>query len=156
MPPIGPPHSHSVNNLETLFARRVYSGELPVAQSSIQNPIQLDEYGAPQPDIVLYVVLYVPEMPTDHHLNPDDIYIVVEVAEPTVDYDRQGNADRCAAAGIPEYWLVDPGQAVDVFRRPEGDGHAERVRHRHGDGLSLAALPGVTPISVEEILGEME
>lgn len=151
MPPIGPPHSHSVNNLEELFARRVYSDGPPVARLSIQNPIQLGEYGAPQPDIVLYD----PEMPTNRHPRPEDIYLVVEVADSTVEYDRQVKADHYAAAGIPEYWLVDlPGEAVDVFRQPEADGYAERVRHRRDEELSVAVLPDVTPIPVEEVLGK--
>ena len=40
--------------LEELFARRVYAGDSPVARLSTQNLIQLDKYGARQPDIVLY------------------------------------------------------------------------------------------------------
>ena len=72
-----------------------------------------------------------------------------------MEYDRKVKADHYAGAGIPEYWLVDlPGEAVDVFRQPEDDGYAERVRHRRGGELSVAALPDVTPISVEEIVGE--
>ena len=149
MPPIGPPHSHSVNHLEELFARRAYAEDSPVARLSIQNPIQLDEYGAPQPDIVLYD----PEMPTDRHPRPEDIYLVVEVADTTVDYDRQVKADRYAAAGIPEYWLVDlPGEAVDVFRQPESDGFAERSRFRQGDTITVSALPGIEAVPVKSML----
>jgi Uma2 family endonuclease len=149
MPPIGPPHSHSVNNLEKLFARRVYADDPPLARLSIQNPIQLDEYGAPQPDLLLYE----PEMPTDRHPRPEDIYLVVEVADATVEYDREVKADRYAAAGVPEYWLVDlPGEAVDVFRQPEDDGYAERVRHRAGHALTISALPGVEAVPIDGIL----
>jgi Uma2 family endonuclease len=150
MPPIGPSHSHSVNDLEKLLARRIYSEEPPVAQLSIQNPIQLGEYGAPQPDVVLFD----PDMPKDRHPRPTDIYLVVEVADSTVDYDREVKADRYAAAGIPEYWLVDlPGEAVEVFRQPEDDGYAERIRHRAGDSLAIAKLPDVDAIPLEEISG---
>lgn len=149
MPPIALPHSHSVNNLEKLFARRIYAEEPPVAQLSIQNPIQLDEYGAPQPDIVLYD----PEMPTDRHPRPDDIYLVVGVADATAGYDREVKADRYAAAGIPEYWLVDlPGEAVDVFRQPEADGFAERIRYRRGGTLTVSACPDMEALPVEAIL----
>jgi Uma2 family endonuclease len=91
-------------------------------------------------------------MPTDRHPRPEDIYLVVEVADTTVDYDRQVKADRYAAAGIPEYWLVDlPGEAVDVFRRPESDGFAERSRHRRGDAISVLALPEVEALPIESI-----
>ncbi len=103
----------------------------------------------PKPDIVLYD----PEMPKDRHPRPEDIYLVIEVADTTVDYDRQVKADHYAAAGIPEYWLVDlSGEAVDVFRQPEADGYAERVRYRLGDELTVAALPNIGGIPVEDIL----
>ena len=151
MPPIGPSHSHGVDDFLELFTRRLYADDPPSARVRVQSPIQLGGYSAPEPDIVLYD----PEMPKDQHPRPEDICLVVEVADSTVEYDRKVKADRYAAAGIPEYWLVDlPGEAVDVFRQPEDDGYAERVRHRRGEELSVAALPDVTPISVEEIVGE--
>jgi len=153
MPPIDPLHGHSVDDLHELFARRLYRSEEALARLHVQGPIRLDGYSLPEPDLVLYD----PEMPTDRHPHPDDIYLVVEVADTTVDYDRQVKADRYAAAGIPEYWLADlPGEAVDVFRQPEVDGYAERVRHRCGDELHLSALPDVAPGPVEEILGKTE
>ncbi|MFB6273285.1 MAG: Uma2 family endonuclease [Salinibacter sp.] len=149
MPPIGPPHSHSVDDFEELLARRLYKPEQTVARIRIQSPIHLDEYSAPEPDVVLYD----PEMPKDRHPHPDDTSLVVEVADATVEYDRQVKADRYAAAGIPEYWLIDlPGEAVDVFRRPEDDGYAERVRHRSEESLVIAKLPDVEAIPFEEIL----
>jgi Uma2 family endonuclease len=151
MPPIGPSHSHGVDDFLELFTRRLYADDPPSARVRVQSPIQLDDYSAPEPNIVLYD----PEMPKDRHPRPEDICLVVEVADTSVEYDRKVKADHYAGAGIPEYWLVDlPGEAVDVFRQPEDDGYAERVRHRRGEELSVAALPDVTPISVEEIVGE--
>jgi Uma2 family endonuclease len=150
MPPIGPPHSHSVDDLQELFARRLYRPEETLARIRIQSPIELDDHSAPEPDLVLYD----PDTPTDRHPRPTDIYLVVEVADSTVDYDREVKADRYAAAGIPEYWLVDlPGEAVEVFRQPEDDGYAERIRHRAGDSLAIAKLPDVDAIPLEEISG---
>lgn len=149
MPPIGPPHSHGVDDLEELFARRVYVGEESLARLSIQNPVQLDEYDVPQPDVVLYD----PDMPKDRHPHPDDIHLVVEVADRSVDYDRNVKAGHSAAAGGPEYWLVNlPGEAVDVFRQPEEDGYAERIRHRRGDSLKVSAVPEMEAVPVEDAL----
>lgn len=149
MPPIGPPHSHSVDDLVELFTSRLYAGDSPVARVRVQSPIQLDDYSLPEPDLVLYD----PEINRDHHPHPQDIYLTVEVADTTVEYDRQVKADRYAAAGIPEYWFVDlPEEAVDVFRQPESDGFAERSRYRRGDAISVSALPEVEAVPVESIL----
>lgn len=149
MPPIGPPHSHGVDDLHELFARRLYKPEDTVARIRVQSPIQLEEYSAPEPDVVLYDL----DISKDRHPRPDDIYLVVEVAESTVEYDRDVKAGHYAAAGIPEYWLVDlPNEVVDVFRQPEDDGYAERHRHRAGDALTIAVLPDVEPVPVDSIL----
>ena len=148
MPPIGPPHSHGVDDLEELFARRLYRPDTTIARVRVQSPIQLDEYSAPEPDVVLYD----PEMPKNRHPRPGDIFLVVEVAESSVDYDRDVKAVHYAAAGIPEYWLVDlSSDVIDVFRQPEADGYAERRRHRAGDDLTISELPGVEAIPVGDV-----
>jgi Uma2 family endonuclease len=140
-----------VNDLGELFARRVYADEETLARLSIQNPIHLDEYGAPEPDIVLFD----PTMPKDRHPRPDDIFLVVEVAESSVEYDRDVKAGHYAAAGIPEYWLVDlPNGVVDVFRQPEADGYAARARYRAGEELAIRTLPDVAPVPVDAVLNE--
>lgn len=149
MSPIGPSHSHSVNALERLFAQRLYINDPASAHLSVQNPIQLDEHSAPEPDLVLYD----PEMPRDRHPHPEDIFLFVEVAESSVDYDRTVKAEHYAAAGIPEYWLVDlSAELIDVFRQPEDDGYAERHRHRSGDTLSVSTLPDVETVPIEDVL----
>jgi Uma2 family endonuclease len=77
----------------------------------------------------------------------------VEVAESSVDYDREVKAAHYAAAGIPEYWLVDLStDVIDVFRQPEADGYAERHRHRAGDALTIATLPDVEAVPVGDIV----
>jgi len=149
MTPIGPPHSHGVDNLTELLTRRLYIEDPPPARVRVQSPIQLDEHSAPEPDVVLYD----PAMPKDRHPRPDDIFLVVEVAESSVEYDRDVKAAHYAAAGIPEYWLVDlSSDVIDVFRQPEVDGYAERHRHRSDDALTISTLPDIEAVPVGEIV----
>lgn len=153
MPPIGPVHSHGVNDLADLFNRQLYASEDPLARTSVQNPIQLGEYGEPEPDLVLYK----PGVSRDRHIQPSDIFLAVEVADTSVEYDRDVKSARYGRAGIPEYWVVDlANEVIEVFRRPEADGYAERIRHRRGDVLTVRTLPELESISPEEVLGETE
>jgi trehalose-6-phosphatase len=49
MPPIQPPHAAVVNRLNALLSRLV--GDTAII--SVQNPIQLNNYTEPQPDLTL-------------------------------------------------------------------------------------------------------
>jgi Uma2 family endonuclease len=51
----------------------------------------------------------------------DDVLLLVEVAERSLEYDTGEKAALYAAAGIRDYWVVDvAGKAVEVRRDPEG------------------------------------
>jgi Uma2 family endonuclease len=151
MSPIGPSHAHCVNRLNELFVQRVIWDEQKRAQVGVQNPIRISSLSEPEPDVSLYD----PKMPTDRHPGPNDLLLVVEVADSSVEYDRDVKAQAYGEAGIPEYWVVDlENEVVEVFRRPEADGYAERIRHRRGDDLSVTTLPDLDSIPVADVLGK--
>ena len=49
MSPIGPPHFSGVNRLNRVFAEQARVRYIV----SVQNPVHLDDYGEPQPDLAL-------------------------------------------------------------------------------------------------------
>jgi hypothetical protein len=54
--------------------------------------------------------------------------LIVEVADGSLDYDRQTKTPLYAASGVPEYWIVDVnGRAVEVDDELSA-GHYARVR----------------------------
>lgn len=63
-----------------------------------------------------------------------DALLVIEVADTTLRFDRTIKKPRCAAAGVPELWIVDlEGSRVWVHRNPlEGD-YGEVFEARSGD-----------------------
>jgi len=73
------PHAWCVNRCVGIFAGRG-DGLL-----SVQNPIRLGDNGEPQPDLVVMR----PETPMDRHPRPEDILLVVEVADSSLAYDRR-------------------------------------------------------------------
>jgi len=148
MSPTGPPHGHTVDDLEELLATRIYGADAPPCRIRVQGPIELGPHGTPLPDLVLYDR----DAPRDRHPHPEDIYLVVEVADSSLDYDRGVKASRYARAGIPEYWIVDVAEAsVEVHRRPTGDEYDERIRHRTGDAVSISQLPDLDAIPVAHV-----
>ena len=82
---------------------------------------------------------------TDRHPEPDDIFIVIEVADSSLRYDPTEKAPRYGRAGVPEMWIVDvDAAAVTVHTDPGPDGYATRRVLRRGD--EVAAASGFRPI----------
>lgn len=115
---------------------------------SVQNPVALGETSEPEPDLAVLTSEGLP----DRHPTPDDILLIVEVAGTSLEHDRNRKMPLYATAGIPEYWLVDLNETcVDVYREPDGDTYARRIRHRPGDTLNLAAFPDLDALPVRDI-----
>ena len=148
MPPIGPTHSGCVAWLNDFFSLGISRREGIVW---VQNPLRLGDLSAPQPDLALLRPrpdFYRAALPA-----PEDVLLVVEVADTTLRYDREVKAPLYARFKIPEYWLVNlPEQYLEVFRKPQAGGYLETTRYGRGDALSPQAWPSLT-LSVRELLG---
>jgi Uma2 family endonuclease len=147
MPPIGDGHIGKLNRTTSLFLRRL--GDRAVI--SPQNPIRLSDYSEPQPDIAVL------KPRADYYetgkARPDDVLLLIEIAESSLDYDRQTKLPRYAADGIIEVWIVNlVAEQVEVYRAPSGEAYTVSSVHRRGDSLSPLAFPDLI-IRVEEILG---
>lgn len=101
MAPIGPRYAGAVDRLTELFVRN-FAG---AALTRVQNPIHLDEHTEPQPDLALLRPRA--DFYTTGHPTPEDILLVVEIAETSADVDRDVKMPLYARSGIPEAWLVD-------------------------------------------------
>lgn len=147
MPPIGGGHMGSVIDLTRLFSRRAGDAALV----SVQNPVRLPPGSEPRPDIVLLRPR--PDSYRGGPPGPEDVLLLVEVADTTLAYDRDVKAPLYARAGIVEVWIVDlQGQRVTVYREPGEAGYHQVTVHEPGATLAPLALPDVT-ITVDEILG---
>ncbi len=146
MSPIGSRHAATVARLTTLL--------FPVRGRGIlwvQNPIRLGAYSEPQPDVAL--LRYRPDFYASAHPGPEDILLIVEVAETSADYDRSVKIPLYARHGIPEAWLVDLlEERIEIYRHPTPQGYRSlHIAHR-GETVRPTALPDLE-LSVDEILG---
>ena len=54
---------------------------------------------------------------------PEDIPLIIEVCDTTLEYDREHNAPMYARRGVTEVWLADlAGAGIEVYRDPDSDG----------------------------------
>ncbi len=92
MSPISPGHAGRVNRLNKLFTRRV--GER--ALISVQNPVRL-VHSEPQPDLALLRPRA--DDYAEGHPQPEDVLLIVEVADTSADYDRTVRVPLYGRAG---------------------------------------------------------
>jgi len=146
MNPIGSRHAACVGRLTELLGERARH----VAIVWVQNPVQVNDYSEPVPDITLL------RRRDDFykHANPQaaDVLLVVEVSDSTVNYDRKVKVPLYARAGVPEMWLVNqPEDLIEVYSRPAEGAYQETRLVRRGESLTAASVAGLT-LDADDVL----
>jgi Uma2 family endonuclease len=145
MSPIGTRHSGCVLFLSNLLALLLAG----LALINVQNPIELDETSEPQPDIALLKPRA--DFYRTAHPQPEDIFLLIEVADTTIKYDREVKIPLYAEANIPEVWLIDVNQEViEVYRNPLQGVYQDIQKLVKNQTLSILAFSDVS-INVSEI-----
>lgn len=146
--PIGNAHIRCVTRLNRLITRFLLERDDPALFVSPQNPMRLGPHDEPEPDLA---VVHLPEDP-ETPIGPEHVLLLVEVAETSVQKDREVKLPRYAAAGIPEVWIVVlPDERVEVYREPSAKGYKQAQFLEEEDTLDVAALPDAGAIAVADV-----
>ena len=147
MASIGTKHAASVRRLTRLFYNKLGDRVLV----SPQNPVEVDEYSEPEPDIAL--LRPCEDFYAAAHPTPDDVFLLIEVSDSTIRYDRTVKIPLYAEDGIAEVWIVDVNaELVEVYRQPSATGYRSLQTLTRGQSIQLLAFPDVS-IAIDEILG---
>jgi Uma2 family endonuclease len=148
MSPINDPHAACVRRLTRLFSQR-YAADL--TEVSVQNPIRIEHYDEPQPDMALLRPrpdFYASATPT-----PADILLLVEVADTTLRTDLGRKARIYASGDVAEYWVVDLNNRVlYVHRSPARGTYAVRQVLAPGERVA-AGFAAQIKHAIEEVIG---
>jgi Uma2 family endonuclease len=145
---IGPRHNACVAHANRALVRAAGDEAIVLPQGSVR----LDLYYEPEPDLVLLRPR--PDFYASRHAGPGDILLVVEVADTSLEYDREVKKPLYAAAGIPEYWLVDLNDnVVWRHRASERARYAAVDRFERGQTIAPQLLPSCA-IAVDVLLTE--
>jgi Uma2 family endonuclease len=148
MAPISDPHMGGVIRLTDLFTQRLGTRVL----LSVQNAIRLSPRSEPQPDIAL--LRRRPDFYTTGKPTPADVYLLIEVSDSTLRYDRDEKVPLYARAGIPELWLLDlQNDRLRVYRDPDNGEYRSVLVVLRGMTVAPFAFPDVT-LMVDEVLGD--
>ena len=147
MSPIGCTHAGTVDR-SSAFLHRTLGGAVQVR---VQNPVRLNDFSEPQPDVVLLKPRE--DFYTKSHPTASDVLIVIEVADTSVNYDRNVKLALYARAGIPEAWLmVLPKDLIEVHSQPENGKYQKVQRLKRGKTLVSPTMPTFS-CKVEDLLG---
>jgi Uma2 family endonuclease len=133
---IGPAYAACVNRLNRLFQTRL--GVAAIV--AVQNPIRTSD-SEPEPDLALL-------RPRDDFYSEatpsgEDVLLVVEVSDTTLESDRSLKCEIYAEAGILEYWIVNlVDNCLEVHREPSPGGYTNLQR--------LDPQASLTPLNFQE------
>lgn len=131
-----PPHS-ATNLCAADYLRNLLTGK---ALIRIQDPVDLNVYSEPEPDIA--VVQIDPRRYVDHHPTPAEIFLLVEIADTTLERDRTSKAAAYAKAGIADYWILDVNtRQVRVFREIVAEAYQRETILNEEATLCMLAFP---------------
>jgi Uma2 family endonuclease len=145
MSPIGSPHAACVSRLDDLLRH------LSKTMIRIQNPVRLNDFSEPVPDIALLRPRE--DYYAARHPVPKDVLLLIEVGDTTVLTDRNIKVPLYARAGIPEVWLINlPMKTVEVYSDPEENRYSKSRKYKRGEAVVAESISGLS-LGVTEILG---
>lgn len=138
-----PKYRPHVNNLWSLvlwlikvFGPEFVNQEAPIDVAPEDNPTNL-----PEPDAIVLKREY---SLFRSNPQPEDLRLVVEVSDTTLNFDLTVKAALYARAGIVEYWVLDVnGRRLIVHRDPASRGYESIVAYAEHESISPLAAPKV-------------
>src|SRR6266498_5055667 len=134
------PHVNSLTLLLVwllkVFGARFVNPEAPIDVAPEDNPSN-----EPEPDLI--VLKRDLSHFADQNPKPDDLHLVIEVADTTLGFDLTTKANLYARAGIPDYWVLDvSGRRMIVHRDPRLGRYSSVVAYNSDESIAPLAAPG--------------
>jgi Uma2 family endonuclease len=120
----------------------------PLLEVHLGLSVQLNDNTLVDPDVSI-----TPKLKLERrYLRRDELCMVAEVADTTLDYDLGEKARIYAKAGVAEYWVVDiNGAQTWVHREPTETGYKAKTSAAFDKKLELLVVEGAT-IQISELL----
>ena len=145
--PPNPPHEDTVDLLNYWSVDNAPRDRVRVR---IQNSLGIAALDSvPEPDVAwMKARNYRKRRP-----QPRDVWLLIEVSESSLDYDRREKAALYAAAGIKDYWIVNLiDLCIEVRRQPRAGKYRETHTYSIGQTLSPMEFPGIS-LDVSYVFG---
>jgi Uma2 family endonuclease len=140
MSPIKSPHAGIINKLVKMLIRQLDDR----ATITSQNPLHINKFSEPEPDII--VARFREDEYIERHPRPEDVFLLIEVADSSLSFDRNVKTPLYAQAGIPEYWFVNLNdRQIEVFRSPTEGEYQEKQIVKHTETAVCSTIDFFVP-----------
>lgn len=127
MSPIGSQHAAMVEKLKDILVFQLHGKALVRSQ----NPIILSDFTEPEPDIC--VVNFRDDYYSEKHPESREVLLVIEVADTSLEYDREVKLPLYAEAKIPELWIFNLQERyLEQFSSPENGKYSSHTILKSG------------------------
>jgi Uma2 family endonuclease len=112
------------------------------AEIRVHNPIDMGEFTEPEPGLI--VAKLDRDEYVDHHPTPSEVFLIIEIADLSLEYDREIKAKLYAKAGVLQYCLVNLNDIqIEDHRRPIAGSYAQKQIYAGDQSFNLVAFPDV-------------
>jgi Uma2 family endonuclease len=130
-----PPHASAIR-LVLAWLTRVFPGDRILVQLPMEASPADRKRSLPEPDLAV-LAENKPEF-GKRHPRGDELLLAIEVADTSAAFDLSRKAVLYAAAGVPEYWVLDLSRRILVVQRqPSADGYRLSEWFTENDTVSL-------------------
>jgi Uma2 family endonuclease len=141
MSPVGVPHCDPIDFLTRHFILSLRDR----ATVRVQLSFAATDDSEPEPDLALVP----PRRYNDVH--PSRAFLIVEVADSSLAYDRETKGPLYASCGVEEYWIVDVNaRTVEVYDQPSEERYERVRRYGREEQVAPAAFPDIV-VRIDEL-----
>jgi Uma2 family endonuclease len=144
---IGSRHASTVKKLNRILSKLL--GERAIV--SVQDPIHIDDYNEPEPDVALLKPRQ--DFYAERHPSAEDVFLLIEVSDSTISFDRDIKVRLYAEGGVREVWLVNLIEdTIEQYSSPENGRYGTMTTIKRGSTINSISTEGLS-LDVSEILG---
>ena len=139
MSPIKSPHAACVDFLTEWFVLNFHGKGIV----RVQNPIALSEFSEPEPDLLL--AKFKADRYQDAHPKSEEVLLLIEVSDTTLEKDQKVKIPLYAQAGIREAWIININdQNIERYTTPSPEGYNTIQIFRSGQTIETELISGLS------------
>jgi Uma2 family endonuclease len=129
--------------LLTAWLIQIFGGLRVNAESPIDVALEDNPSSRPEPDLLVVKSEYAGSRFWSATPQPQDLDLIIEIADTSLAFDLTIKATLYARAGIAEYWVLDvPGRRLIVHRNPEDGQYGTVTAYNEHESIAPLAAAG--------------